>query len=1148
MASNVTLYAVFWVPTGRTSPNEALIERFLEDIGGPYANLLSQYGVNNQVNYGGSWIDTNAYPTATAPNSTRTLIQDSDSSSSTPTMQKAVTDADTSNPNWNRPGLNTLYVVFLASGTELCSTGLGCTYSGDFCAYHSAFQATDTVTNTSATFVYAAMPFDGDRLSGCGIGSATPNTNSEGSAGPNHDTANDAEISTTSHEVFEALTDPEVNSHPAWTSGANPADPGFLRGEIGDMCAYVFHPDSLGDGGDVTLNGDRYFIQDEWSNATSSCELPSGAIISSSLNPGCTSNTLAANDDGSTGQVPLPFALNFFGSSYSALWINNNGNVTFDAPLSTYTPFNLLSTQHAIVAPYFSDVDTRGTTPVQSGLVTYGTTTFDGRTAFCVNWLRVGYYAAHTNKLDSFQLLLVDRSDLGTGDFDIVFNYDKLQWETGDFSGGSNGLGGASARAGFSNGSTNALEVSGSGVNGALLDYGPQSLIGSGEGSTQLGRYIFPIRSGSNAGGAAIHGTVTDTASHPNPVVGATVEVCTFIFTTSEFCEISVTNSSGNYSVTSLPGGIYIVTVSPPSGSALLESFQPAILLPNTSLQIDFALLGPTPPPNGTTITSSYTNPDGTPVLYWQTTNTLTTHGCPGGTAGFTVSAANSQTGAQGSVSGALTESPAGSGDYSGSIPVLYPLHGAGSVAITITCPNPAQNTSFSFAIYIDPSGSVVNTDNVPISGATVTLYRSDASTGPFLPVTAGSSIMSPANRRNPDTTSATGTFGWDVLQGFYQVRASKAGCTAPGDPSQAYVDSPVEQIPPPVADLVLKLQCGKTPTSTALSSSVNPSVHHQPVTFTATVSPNDGGGAVAFYVDGSATPISGCGAQPLHLMGGHYEATCGISTLKVGSHAITASYSGDRGYRTSTSGILSQRVKAFGAPASIVAIEGTPQSAIIGTAFYEPLGVLVTDAYNNRVAGATVTFTAPSSGASGNFYFGTNIQSETTESDGEARTPAFIANSTVGSYSVTAAVGALSAPFVLTNTPLVQDTALLMRPSLVPLNGQDTTAYLVTVANTGPIPTSGPLVFTDYLPAGLTYTGNYANKGSAAWICTFKDQVATCTTNESVPVGGFDSLVLFVNVTAPAGAVLTNVGILTPSDTTPGDNVAVTEVQPGQF
>jgi len=210
--------------------------------------------------------------------------------------------------------------------------------------------------------------------------------------------------------------------------------------------------------------------------------------------PGFNANTLAPNDDGSTGLVGLGFTFNFFGTNYTQVYVNNNGNVTFDAPLSTFTPFPLLGTSRVIIAPFFADVDTRssanGAQPV-----TYGTGTFGGQAAFGVNWINVGCFSGGTDKLNSFQLLIVDRSDIALGDADIYFNYGRIQWETGSASGGSGGLGGNSARAGYSNGVDAAFELPGSAVNGAFLDGGPNALVSSSNVG-EPGRWVFQVRNG----------------------------------------------------------------------------------------------------------------------------------------------------------------------------------------------------------------------------------------------------------------------------------------------------------------------------------------------------------------------------------------------------------------------------------------------------------------------------------------------------------------------------------------------------------------------------------------------------------------------------------------------------------------------------
>jgi hypothetical protein len=220
-----------------------------------------------------------------------------------------------------------------------------------------------------------------------------------------------------------------------------------------------------------------------------------GFAQASAVIPGVfNANSLPGNDDGSTDLVPIGFSVNFFGTTYTSLYVNNNGNITFATSLSTFTPFGLTTDiGTSIIAPFFGDVDTR-----VGNIVTYGQGTLGGKNAFGVNWIDVGYYSQHTNKLNSFQLILVDRSDVSPGDFDIIFNYDKIQWETGDASGGSNGLGGSSARVGYSNGTGNPgtfYEFPGSGVNGALLDGGPNALISFSNVGVS-GRYIFEVRNG----------------------------------------------------------------------------------------------------------------------------------------------------------------------------------------------------------------------------------------------------------------------------------------------------------------------------------------------------------------------------------------------------------------------------------------------------------------------------------------------------------------------------------------------------------------------------------------------------------------------------------------------------------------------------
>jgi len=342
----------------------------------------------------------------------------------------------------------------------------------------------------------------------------------------------------------------------------------------------------------------------------------------------------------------------------------------------------------------------------------------------------------------------------------------------------------------------------------------------------------------------------------------------------------------------------------------------------------------------------------------------------------------------------------------------------------------------------------------------------------------------------------------------------------------------------------------GRASTGTTLASSVNPSVHHQPVTFTATVVPTDGSGTVAFLAGTKIIPH--CGAQTLSLVGADYEATCTDSSLKVGPHSITAAYSGDTDYLPSTSTALIQKVKAHGTPAFVTPVLGSPQSSPVGLAFAEPLDVEVTDLYGNVIPGALVTFTAPTTGPSGTFPLGFTSATAVTDSGGHAMAPVFTANSIVGGpYDVTASTGAVSGSFVLTNLPPVPETAVSIVPTHVELAGGGTTpAFLVSASNTGLVPTVGTLTVTDTLSNGLSFTGqSLAGADQNGWSCSFSGQVATCTYSNPIGVNDLNSVALYVAVTAPPGTVLTDTAVLTPTNpAAPRDDTATAQVTAGDF
>lgn len=257
----------------------------------------------------------------------------------------------------------------------------------------------------------------------------------------------------------------------------------------------------------------NYFAAASLLLATSALVTPA---LAAPIAPGFTGSQLARNDDGATNAIPLGFSANFFGTTYTNTFVSNNGYLTFNSGQGTFTPTGLGAgySGQPIIAPFFADVDTRNEA---SGITSYGTGTFAGRAAFGATYPAVGYFNTHADRLNTFQVILTDRSDTGTGNFDIYFNYQTIQFETGDASGGSNGLGGVSAAAGFNAGSGNApgtfFEIAGSRVNGAFLDGGPNAL-NTGTNDGVPGQFLFTVR-----GGAVTQPPVTPPVTPPGTAV-----------------------------------------------------------------------------------------------------------------------------------------------------------------------------------------------------------------------------------------------------------------------------------------------------------------------------------------------------------------------------------------------------------------------------------------------------------------------------------------------------------------------------------------------------------------------------------------------------------------------------------------------------
>ncbi|MGP0020211.1 MAG: beta strand repeat-containing protein [Candidatus Sulfotelmatobacter sp.] len=241
-----------------------------------------------------------------------------------------------------------------------------------------------------------------------------------------------------------------------------------------------------------------------------------------------------------------------------------------------------------------------------------------------------------------------------------------------------------------------------------------------------------------------------------------------------------------------------------------------------------------------------------------------------------------------------------------------------------------------------------------------------------------------------------------------------------------------------------------------------------------------------------------------------------------IGADVVTASVAG---VTATTSFNLTN---TSGPPASIAATSGSLQDAQVSTAFGAPLVATVVDANQNPVSGASVTFAAPATGASGAFASNSsNTETDTTNASGQATSSAFTADATAGAYTVTATVTgvATAANFQLTNITgaLISIAATNGTPQSAPVLANFSAQLVATVLDGNQNPVSGVLV-TFEVPAagpGGTFAGGMNTaKTNASGVATS----ATFTANGSA--GTYTVTATVASGAEPANFILTNTAL----------------------
>jgi hypothetical protein len=292
--SNV--YAIYWQPSGYQLPDgyAANMNGYFKDLQATngkntntYDNATQYYQqqggstqyVQEKTTFAGSTIDTEPLPALDPVNCPDTPVAAANGVGNPPsTTAGCVTDQQVqqeistvikqkgwpTNNNteffmFTAPNIGTCFPATVTeeqNGVQTTVTAPLCSFSY-FCAYHSAYF--DSTVNPNNQIIYSNMPYAAQTAGNpvtCDLGSY-PNSN-----------PSDPEISVTSHEHNESITDPFGTGW--WDSNPNDSAAGE---ENGDMCAWdygnLYGPD--GAQYNQTINGHHYLMQLEWDNSTNGC-------------------------------------------------------------------------------------------------------------------------------------------------------------------------------------------------------------------------------------------------------------------------------------------------------------------------------------------------------------------------------------------------------------------------------------------------------------------------------------------------------------------------------------------------------------------------------------------------------------------------------------------------------------------------------------------------------------------------------------------------------------------------------------------------------------------------------------------------------------------------------------------------------------
>lgn len=466
-----------------------------------------------------------------------------------------------------------------------------------------------------------------------------------------------------------------------------------------------------------------------------------------------------------------------------------------------------------------------------------------------------------------------------------------------------------------------------------------------------------------------------------------------------------------------------------------------------------------------------------------------------------------------------------------------------------------AASTSSDTNLHVSPADTIARVTSSPTTGFTVDE-----------PITFTTAVLpTPAPTVTDDIVPFTGTVAFSG--------ASISGCsTQPtsNQPSYGYAYCATSALPAGSSTIsgalnsddpnynattsgnitteTLTVAAANTKVTVNSTSPASPTVDEQ-VSITATVAPSSAtatipvavpfAGTMSFYLDGSATAISGCGTATVGATSG--QATCTISAgLLLGAHTITATYNaGDDNYNTSSSSTFNVTV---GKAATTTSVSASPTSAPVNQSVTLTATVApnVTAKVGNTSL-ATMTGTV-SFATGGTTISGCDSQAVTFSSaNGNATATCITTALPGGANSITATYAGdanyLASPASSATTVTVSKasttTAVASSSANDTSNVNDSVTFTATVtASAGAsVPLSGMVTFKDN-GTNIAACGTSGAVTVSGWDGETGTATATCSTTKLI--GGNHTIVAtYGNDTSYSGSNNNLTQTVTPLDTT---------------